>query len=95
MNLDSITNNHDIAIALMNILEKEFGANFHHSQTIFSADKIEMRSFVDVMNLLLYLKSKGEWYSFSDEMYPYINRPMSDIKDCKTIFERFLTLIDE
>lgn len=95
MSLDSICNNHDIAISISKLAERKFNREFHHSITIFSADKIESRTFVDTMILLLYLESTSDWYSFADEIFPYTNRPMSEIKDCESIFNKFKKLIGE
>ncbi len=86
-------NNHDIAIGLCKMLEKEFGKNFLHSPTIFSADAIELGFFVDVMNLLLYLESSDDWHAFSDEVSPFKGKPMKDIPECSKIYEGFLGLL--
>lgn len=89
----AVMNNHDIAIELCKMLEKEFGKNLLHSQTFLSEDAIELRTFVDVVNLLLYLKSPEGWCTFSDEIFQYKGKPMKDIPDCKEIHEKFLDLL--
>lgn len=50
---------HDVAIELEKLAGKLLNANFRHSDTIFSANAIEMRSFYDAMSLLLFLFGKG------------------------------------
>ena len=95
MNLGIITNNHDIALELCDMLEKEFNNNFHHSDTIFSADAIEKKSFVDVLELLLYLKSTQEYDAFATSLGEYRGIRMNDIPDSKEIFKKFLDLIGE
>ena len=95
MEAKRIANNHDIAIDLCRRLEKELNAKFYHTGTIFSADQIELRSFADVMVLLLHLKSERDWAEFVDKVNPYIGFNMRDIEGCDVIYDEFLKLIGE
>ena len=88
-----ILNNHDIARELERMLEKEFCCDYDHSGTIFSADSIEMRSFYDVLYLLLYMKGKRDYCNFIDSIYDYKGKSMQEIPNCKGIYEEFLSFL--
>ena len=85
-----ITNNHDIAIELENILEKQFGVSFRHTTTIFSADNIEKRSFIDVINLLLHLYSIKDFDVFINGILKYKTLNMQEIPNTLDIYNKFL-----
>ena len=95
INLDRIKSEHDIAMILCDIAGKEFNCDFDHSETIFNADTIEDRSFVDVLLLLLFLKSKQDYETLTKELIVYTNCKMRDIPNCLEIFKEFVKLIGE
>ncbi len=86
-------NEHDIALELMDILNKQFCSDFHHSGTIFDADIIETRSFYDVIILVLYLKSKKDSIDFQNSIIECKNKNMREIKNYLIIFEEFKSYI--
>ncbi len=88
-----LLNNHDIAIEIERTISSEFNKSFRHSPTIFSADQIELRSFADVLVILLALKSDKECLDFIDKIACYQNQRMSDIPDTKQIYLEFLELL--
>lgn len=87
-------NTHDIALELMDIMDREMNSDFHHSGTIFDADIIELRSFYDVIILLLYIKGKKESVVFQNKICKYKNTNMNKIKDYLAIFEEFKSYIE-
>ncbi len=93
MQTKRLANDHDIAIDLCKMLENEFHVKFYHSATIFSADQIELRSFVDAMVLLLYMKSNKDCIEFIDKVNPFIGFNMRDIGKCDVVYDEFLDLI--
>lgn len=90
-----IANNHDIAINLCKMLEKELHVKLYHTPTVFSADQIELRSFVDAMVLLLHMKSQKDCINFVNKVNPYIGLNMRDIDGCNDIYDEFLKLIEK
>lgn len=86
-------NNHDIALEIMREFEDLLPVrSLHHSKTIFDADRIEMYSFVDLMNLLLFLHSNDDYSEFSDKIFEYKGKRMDEIPNCESIYEEFLRL---
>lgn len=97
MNFDLFKSNHDIAIELCKIASNLFSEkfnkkiNFHHTRTIFDADVIEERSFIDVIRLILSIDSNSD-IDFDGKYSSYSNHRMEDFEKCKNIFVEFCDL---
>lgn len=97
MNFDLLNSNHDIAIELCkiasNLFSEKFNTkiNFHHTRTIFDADVIEERSFIDVIRLILSIDSNTD-IDFDGKYLSYMNQRMKNFEKCKNIFVEFYDL---
>lgn len=86
-------NNHDVAIRVEHLLRDEFGFNGRPRGTIFDADNIELYSFYDCLNLLLYKKSKNDYSEFLDSIYEYKLKNMREIPDSESVYREFRRLL--
>lgn len=97
MSFDLLNSNHDIAIELCKIASKLFSEkfntkiNFHHTRTIFDADVIEERSFIDAIRLILSIDSNTD-IDFDSKYSSQMNHRMEDFEKCKSIFVEFYDL---
>ena len=82
-------NTHAIAVELENLLCKTFNINRRPHSTIFDADSIEHRTFYDVLELILFMKSKKEYYEFTNSICEYRGISMNKIPNVEKIYSEF------